>query len=148
MALPKGRGRPLSDHRQPKATPETSRPTFPTAEELGSSTAALFRGMSAKTGQGITSVVSALRQWGSEASSGLREAIDIGGLSTDENKTPSRNASSHEAERPPRATAVGVLDRHQSDQGLELSMLESLGFYSDDSSLVVTVAETPPGIAP
>jgi hypothetical protein len=104
--------------------------------------------MSAKTGQGITSVVSALRQWGSEASSGLREAIDIGGLSTDENKTPSRNASSHEAERPPRATAVGVLDRHQSDQGLELSMLESLGFYSDDSSLVVTVAETPPGIAP
>ena len=147
LAVPKGRSRPAPDHRQSKTAAETPRSTFPTAEELGSSTAALLRGVSAKTGHGIASVVSALRQWGSEAATGLREAIDMGGFSTEE-KNSNRNPTMEEGDRSSRPSAVGVLDRNQSDQGLELSMLESLGFYSDDSSLVVTVAETPPGIAP
>ena len=147
LAVPKPRSRPAPDHRQSKTAAETPRSTFPTADELGSSTAALLRGMGAKTGHGIASVVSALRQWGSEAATGLREAIDMGGFSTEE-KISNRNPTIEEGDRSPRASAVGVLDRNQSDQGLELSMLESLGFYSDDSSLVVTVAETPPGIAP
>ena len=145
LALPKARTRPARDHRR---TPEAPRPIFPTAEELGSSTAALIRGVGAKTGLGITSVVSALRQWGSEAATGLREAIAMGGFSTDENKIPARNATVEEGNRLPRASAIGVLDRNELDQGIELSMLESLGFYSDDSALVVTVAETPPGVAP
>lgn len=147
LALPKARSTPVREHRQAKARLETPRPTFPTAEELGSSTAALLRGVGAKTGHGITTVMSALRQWGSEAATGLREAIDMGGFSTEE-KVPVRNETSQERDRSPRASAVGVLDRNQSDQSLELSMLESLGFYSDDSALVVTVAEMPPGIAP
>ena len=146
--MPKARSRPAPDHRQSKAAAETPRPTFPTAEELGSSTAALLRGVGARTGHGIATVVSALRQWGSEAATGLREAIDMGGFSTEENKISHGNPTIAEGNRASRAIAVGVLDRNQSDPGLELSMLESLGFYSDDSSLVVRVVEPPPGIAP
>ncbi|MGH8959038.1 MAG: hypothetical protein ACRDVK_10240 [Acidimicrobiia bacterium] len=127
-----------------------TKPSFPTAEELGSSTAAVLRGAGARTGHGISSVLSALRRWGSEAATGLREAIDVGGLSTDDRpgRSPAKESTSAD-ERSPRASAVGVLERRETDQGLELSMLESLGFYSDDSALVVTVAEPyAPGIAP
>ena len=142
MPLGKPRGRRLS---KPPAT--APKPPFPTAEELGSSTAAVLRGVGTKTGQGISTLVSALRQWGSEAASGLREAIDVGGLSTDDSKTRPRRISSPQPEGAQRASAVGVLER--GDSGIELSMLESLGFYSDDSALVVTVTEPPaPGILP
>jgi hypothetical protein len=52
-------------------------------------------------------------------------------------------------EQATRASAVGLLERSEVDHGLELSMLESLGFYSDESLLVLTLPEPrPPGIDP
>jgi hypothetical protein len=148
-ALPKRK--PRGGHRLPKdpVSADVPKAAFPTAEEMGSTTAAVLRGVRTKTGQGISTVVSALRQWGSEAATGLREAIDVGGFSTDDSKARPKRLSTPDAqsERIQRAGAVGVLER--GDPGIELSMLESLGFYTDDSALVVTVAEpVAPGIAP
>ncbi len=46
------------------------------------------------------------------------------------------------------STAVGLLERPEAGS-IELSMLETLGFYSDSDEMVVTITEaTPPGIAP
>ncbi|MGH8923579.1 MAG: hypothetical protein ACRDWA_02885 [Acidimicrobiia bacterium] len=155
LTLPTRRSKPRGTHRQHESVPvpaDIPKPTFPTAEELGSSTAAVLRGVGTKTGQGISSFISTLRRWGSEATTGLREAIDVGGLSTDEGsksrpKNPPSGDTSTWMERTPRGSGVGLLER--GGPGLELSMLESLGFYSDDSAQVVTVAEPrAPGIAP
>ncbi len=46
------------------------------------------------------------------------------------------------------STAVGLLERPETGS-IELSMLETLGFYTDRDEMVVTITEaTPPGIAP
>jgi hypothetical protein len=72
--------------------------------------------------------------------------IDLGRLSGD-----TSNGSRHSAgETAPstRRAAVGILEREENG-AIELSMLESLGFYSDADDLVVTLTEAPiPGIAP
>ena len=149
------------DHRQTPSTPPTPRgrhlapkpskpakPPRPSAEQLGTSTATLLRHVGSKTSLGISGLVSTLRDWGSQTASGLREAIDLGGLSG-ESEGSRRIADRPQMASSPRASSVGLLERDESDPGLEFSMLESLGFYSDDTALVITLPESRvPGIAP
>lgn len=131
-------------------TRQRSRPAMPTAEELGSSTAHALRAAGTRAGGAVGSFLSAFKEWGTQAATGFRDAIDVGSLAADVGQS-SRGRSSEismSANRELRPSAVGLLERSSDESGLEVSMLESLGFYSDDSALVVRVPTTPPGVAP
>lgn len=156
--VPKAKAKRARAHRQPQpraVAADATKPSFPTAEELGTSTVDMLRTITSTTGRGISGLVTTLRQWGFQAASGLREAIDVGGLSAEDSVTsrPGNRRvttdSSPEARHSLPSSAVGLLERTEADSGLDLSMLETLGFYSDDSALVVTLPEPrAPGISP
>ena len=134
----------------PTQTPVARPRPRPTAEELGTSTANVIRTAGNKAGGAIATFLATCREWGSQAASGLKEAIDVGNLAPEiqspnrVSRAPAHTATSHEL----RPSSVGLLERSSEETGLEVSMLESLGFYSDDSAMVVSVAPTPPGVAP
>jgi hypothetical protein len=77
----------------------------------------------------------------------MREIIDIGRMTSDLAAPAHKTASEPRHASAP--TAVGLLERPDDASSIELSMLESLGFYSDGDELVVTLTDpVPPGIAP
>lgn len=95
---------------------------------------------------GIATFLTSCKEWGTQTARGLRDAIDVGRLTSDLPSSPRHTAS--EPLRPGARTSVGLLERPEGGS-IELSMLESLGFYSDSDEMVVTLSDAvPPGIAP
>jgi len=93
---------------------------------------------------GLTAFVASCREWGSQAATGLREVIDVSRISSDL-ATPRRAAEPRHASA---RTSVGLLERSEGPS-IELTMLESLGFYTDSDDLLVTITDPlPPGIDP
>jgi hypothetical protein len=133
----------------------------PSAEDLGSHTAAAIRKGAVWASSALTSFVTSCREWGRQARDGFRDLIDLQSVTredTDPRRStrtvvaPSKPVNPDSATRPaPGRVALVQQGRHRSDV-LEVSMLESLGFYDPATEIVVTVAPQappmPPGIAP
>ncbi|MGH8927328.1 MAG: hypothetical protein ACRDWH_03185 [Acidimicrobiia bacterium] len=148
-----------------------ARQPLPTAEELGSRTAAAIRRTRRSTRRAIAAITAACRQWGVEAKRGLVDLIDLESLTeasgrghhTEKRTIQAPAAASTERSAPQpvgpdpslqaRPVVVGVVDPSEGltwDNLLEVSVLESLGFYDPDSEIVVRVepetGKSPAGI--
>ncbi|HSL27404.1 MAG TPA: hypothetical protein VLA54_14110 [Acidimicrobiia bacterium] len=144
--------------RAPEAVAKPTR--LPSAEELGTRTAAAIRKAGGWSGRALASLVSSCRLWGAEARRGFKDLIDLESLrlqgpdrprALPARREPAPRPSTPASEMSPTRVPGGVtvVERSQSrGTVLEVSVLESLGFYDPTSQIVVSVeTPAPPGPA-
>ena len=159
---------------QTKAKPTTR----PSAEELGTSTAALLKMGAASGRNALRGIAASCRQWWMETKQGLSDIIDLESLKVgadesrhvDRPEPPARPVRSRHATRPagvPTPTTltpstqtmstrsgVELVERNAATREhlLEVSVLESLGFFDPANEVVVTMGSIatsyPPEAAP
>lgn len=161
---------------------ETKRPAMPSAEELGTSTAALLRKGTASGRNVLRGIAASCRQWWMETKQGLRDLVDLESLKVgaDESRhaeraepparavrtrhaaraarvsTPAPSTSASTLGTQPMSTRSGVELVEKSvatrEHLLEVSVLESLGFFDPANEVVVTMGSVatsyPPEPAP
>ncbi|MGQ0849826.1 MAG: hypothetical protein ACT4OP_12055 [Actinomycetota bacterium] len=143
-------------HLAPKAGRHTTvthppRTTFPTAEDLGTRTAEVLRRSAGSSRSIVAYFIQSCRVWGTEAKRGLREIVDLRNLAGEPlpRYMPDRAARpkirkpvpAHPS-IPTSAGGVAVLEAPERDPLLEVTFLESLGFYGPESTVVVSMAPT------
>ena len=151
-----------------KSEVEVKRVPVPSGEELRTSTGAALRKVGGKGGKAVNGIVASCRQWWGEAKRGMRDLIDLESLKAgaeerrhiDKPARMSPPTSSGAPSRPvpdqgpaptPYAAArtdgvsaagVQVLERGASREHLlEVSVLESLGFFDPAHEIVVTMSQ-------
>ena len=143
----------------------------PTAEELGASTAALLKRGAGSGRNVLRGIVASCRQWWMETKQGLRGLVDLESLKlgADDNRhaerpePPTRPVRSKHATRPPRVPTptpsspnghtpstrtggpVELVEKSAATREhlLEVSVLESLGFFDPANEIVVTMGSMP-----
>jgi len=137
-----------------------SKPARPTAEQLGTQTANFIRRVGKRGKTALDQFLLSCRVWGSEARKGFTEIVDLTSAIPDGSQ-PVRHRRRQRAEQeyaigaqPKSSTAlvsvaassVGVIEHSPLSRQhlLEVSVLESLGFYDPDSALAVTVTDSKP----
>ena len=155
---------------RPIVEPKAQAPTLPSAEELGTSAAALLQRTAGWARKVLRRTAASCRQWSTEAKRGLRDLIDLESLTlgadesrhVDKPEPPNRPEQSKHAARPTRpaptspASAPGSLKAQADtrmelveksaasrDHLLEVSVLESLGFFDPANEIVVTMGPMP-----
>jgi hypothetical protein len=143
---------------------------MPSAEDLGTSTVALLKGVAASGRKASRGIAASCRQWWTETKQGLRDLIDLESLKLGDSESRhverealSRPVRSRSAARPapaptsnpspsigePMSTPSGAAVKLVESQGasrehlLEVSVLESLGFYDPANEVVVTMSSMP-----
>jgi hypothetical protein len=145
-----------------KVEARTKTPLVPSAEELGTFTAVSLKRMASRGRRFVRGTIASCRQWWMETKSGLRDLIDLESLKS--GADDSRHAGRPESPTGPRrkhaaprstlesTTDVAVKDRSDGNQValveksaasrdhlLEVSVLESLGFFDPANEIVVTM---------
>lgn len=157
---------------EPQAKSTAAKPTaMPTAEELGTSTASLLKKVAAAGRNLVRSTAASCRQWWVETKRGLRDLIDLESLKlgadesrhVERSEPATRPVRSRHAARPahvpaPTAAAptpqpmnvrsgapVEIVERSAATREhlLEVSVLESLGFFDPANEIVVTMGSMP-----
>ena len=168
MARPQ---RQVAHRRSTVARPKVdavAKPSMPSAEELGTSAAQLLKRVAASSRALVRGTAASCRQWWAETRRGLRDLIDLESLKSgadesrhvDRPEPATRSARSKHAARPaptknlPAASAqlpvkagapVEVVEKSAATREhlLEVSVLESLGFFDPANEIVVTMSSTP-----
>jgi len=146
----------------------TKPPALPSAEELGTSAAALLKSTAASGRTIVGGIAASCRQWWTETKQGMRDLIDLESLKSgaeesrhvDRPEPAPRPARSKHATRPtPASTPTAAPSQRSPKTGapvelveksattrehlLEVSVLESLGFFDPAHEIVVTMGSTP-----
>lgn len=158
---------------RPKVEAKDKGPSIPSAEELGTSAAALVRRVTARGRKVMQGTVKSCRQWWAETKRGLHDLIDLESLKlgADESRhvgrpeAPTRSVRSKHAARPTPATVpTDAPPAHRAGKAearlelvergaavrehlLEVSVLESLGFFDPANEIVVTMGSMPASYA-
>ena len=156
---------------RPKVPTTAKTAARPSAEELGTSTAALLKKVAASGRSAVRGIAASCRQWWAETKQGLRDLIDLESLKlgADESRhierpepltrpvrskhaaRPARvpTSASLTPSRPPMSTrsgdAVELVEKSATtpEHLLEVSVLESLGFFDPAHEIVVTMGSMP-----
>lgn len=168
-ARPRRQAAPRRVAARPEPEAQTKRPALPSAEELGTSTAQFLRRLGASGRNAVEGTLKSCRQWWTETKKGFHDLIDLDSLTSgaDESRhvdkavrstrPPRSRHAAPPADRPGPAqtssesTAAGqgrlqVVDRGSASREhlLEVSVLESLGFFDPANEIVVTMGSTAP----
>lgn len=138
--------------------PVESKPPRPTAEELGTRTANALRNIARHGKAAINHLLLACRVWAAQTKKGLSEIVDLTSVSG-ESTAPMRHRRTEAIQTmhagatrvepsTARASSVGVIERPPAPGThlLEVSVLESLGFFDPHSAIAVTVDDSQPTI--
>ena len=149
--------------------PKAKAPTLPSAEELGTSAEALLKRTAGWARKVVRRIVASCRQWSAEAKRGLRDLIDLESLTlgaeesrhVDKLEPRSQPVRSKHAALPTPAptnpalapgslkaqadTRMELVEKSAAsrDHLLEVSVLESLGFFDPANEIVVTMGPMP-----
>ena len=163
-ARPRRQAAPRRLAARPKVEPRAKKPSLPSAEDLGTSAAQLLK-RSGNAGRNLVrGTARSWRQWWTETKKGLHDLIDLESLTSaaeesrhvDKTTSPNRPVRSRHAAPPvdrlgptqmsataktvPGQTRLEITDRGTASREhlLEVSVLESLGFFDPANEIVVT----------
>jgi hypothetical protein len=133
-----------------------TKPERPTAEQLGTQTANFIRRIGKRGKTALDQFLLSCRVWGTEARKGFTEIVDLTSVIPDGSqpvrhrriqtaeKTYATAAQPESSNAPVSASSVAVIEHSPLSRQhlLEVSVLESLGFYDPESAIAVTVSDT------